>query len=226
MIGRRAGLEKQPGTLELAFPARDEQRRDTILRGLVDRCASLAEQPDAAEVAVLARDEQRGSAAARRRPDARAGFEQQPHRLGLPVPSGPGEQRVLRVGVEPRVETAARPPQGEEGSQRGQVPTASSASWVGRRAPLMPPEKKKSRGLQDYRCEASIPDLDRERCSVMAAVLERNSTPWCCERTKTNEQMCVAVRVPLEHLECSRYPRVFISPLPFSFFFFFRQRRT
>ena len=35
--------------------------------------------------------------------------------------SGPSEQGVLLVGVEPLVERAARPPPGEDGAQQGQV---------------------------------------------------------------------------------------------------------
>ena len=93
-------------------------------------------------MALLARDVQRGSAAASRRPDARAGFYQQPRRLGLPVASGPGEQRVLPLGVVPRVELgrercAARPLPGEEGAQ----PEEGEAGWA---LLFMPPQKEES----------------------------------------------------------------------------------
>ena len=67
---------------------------------MIGRRASLEEQPDAVEVDPLAREDERGSPVTIRRPDARAALEQQPHRLGLPVTSGPGEQRVLQLGVD------------------------------------------------------------------------------------------------------------------------------
>jgi len=125
--------------------ARNEQRRGAVLIGLVDRGASLEEQPGALEAFLLAREKKSGSVVPVSRPNARAGFEQQPHRLRLPVPSGPGEQRVLRVGLEPRVEPAARPPPGEEGSQRGQVAhrqVGQQVCW----APRGPVINKKTKG--------------------------------------------------------------------------------
>ena len=107
---------------------------------------------------------QRGSAAASRRPDARAALEQQPHRLGLPVTSGPGEQRVLLLGVVPRVELgrerrAARPPPGEEGAQPGQVAPSQvgEAGWEWRRSCRQKEEKilhslsaKRSKGARRH----------------------------------------------------------------------------
>ena len=104
MSHRRASLEKQPDALVMALQARNVQRRAAFSVCLVSRCASLEEQPGALILALLARGIQRGSAAASRRPHSRAAFEQQPRRLGLPVTSGPGEQRVLLLGVVPRVE--------------------------------------------------------------------------------------------------------------------------
>ena len=135
----RVDLEKQPGALEVAVLARDDQRRGASGVGLVDRCASLEEQPGDLGVAVLARDEQRRraaaatTAAARRRPDARAGLKQQPRRLGLPVTSGPSsDQRVLLLSVSSRA--ALRLPRVRRperwGCSEARSPAAMSASSV------------------------------------------------------------------------------------------------
>ena len=124
------------GDHEVTLLARDVQRREAFSVCLVHRRASLEEHPGALNLPLLARGIQRGSAAAIRRPDARADLEQPPHRLGLPETSGPGEQRVLPLGVVPRVELsrerrAARPPPGEEGVQPGQVAPSQvgEAGW-------------------------------------------------------------------------------------------------
>ena len=37
LVDRCAGLEEQPGTLDVAVLARNEQRRDAAIRRLVDR---------------------------------------------------------------------------------------------------------------------------------------------------------------------------------------------